>query len=53
VFAGTIFCSQNADSYGIVAVDLNAVDELLFRWEILDILQSGDIIEGLSVVYEL
>jgi len=49
VFAETIFYSQNADSYGIATLVLNAVDELLFRWEILNILQSGDINEGLSV----
>jgi len=24
-------------------VDLNAVDELMIRWEILDVLQSGEI----------
>jgi len=38
VFASTAFYLQNAELYGIVTVDLNAVDEVMIRREILDIL---------------
>ena len=53
VFTGTTFYLQNAELCGIVTVNLNAVEELLLSWELLDILQSGEIKDGFSVVCRL